>query len=158
MWIGVSNVGRQRIGLLAGLAAAWLAACGGATGTPEEEIRAWVRQGTEFVEAENRRGLVNMISTAYADGRGNTRDDLDDRFRLVFLRANNITLLTSIDEIRLHGDSAADVLLTVGMAGTDGGFLGIDADAYRFEMELERNGGDWQLIGARWGELGEEMR
>ncbi|MDX1499836.1 MAG: hypothetical protein R3176_08065 [Woeseiaceae bacterium] len=158
MWIEVSNMRRPVTGLAACVAATWLAACGGAAGSPEDEIRAWVRQGTEFVEAENRRGLVGMISTAYADGRGNTRDDLDDRFRLVFLRANNITLLTSIDEIRLHGDSAADVLLTVGMAGTDGGFLGIDADAYRFEMELERDGGDWQLIGARWAELGEEMR
>lgn len=157
MWIGVSER-RRRMALAAGLAASWLAACGGPAATPEDEIRAWVRQGTEFAEAENRRGLVGMIGPSYADGRGNTRDDLDDRFRLAFLRTNNITLITSIDEIRLHGDSAADVRLTVGMAGTDGGFPGIDANAYRFEMELVRTSGEWQLIGARWGELGEEMR
>ena len=44
------------------------------------------------------------------------------------------------------------------MASTNGNRLGFSADAYRFEMELERDGDDWLLISARWGGLGEPVR
>jgi hypothetical protein len=44
------------------------------------------------------------------------------------------------------------------MAGTNDGVLGFSADAYRFELELEKDGDDWQLIAARWGELGDEIK
>jgi hypothetical protein len=43
------------------------------------------------------------------------------------------------------------------MAGRNDGVLGFSADAYKFELELERDGNEWQLISARWGELGKEM-
>ena len=48
--------------------------------------------------------------------------------------------------------------MTVGMAGTNDSVMGLSADAYRFELELEKDADEWQLISARWGELGEEMR
>jgi len=43
------------------------------------------------------------------------------------------------------------------MAGQNDAVLGFSADAYRFQLELEREGDDWLLISARWGELGEEL-
>lgn len=139
------------------LAALFAAGCQEEADSPEAEIRAWVERGTDYAEAENRRGLVGMIAPSYADARGNNRDDIDDLFRLYFLRADNVTLLTRIEDIAVHGNSAADLVLTVGMAGTNVGVLGFSADAYRFEMELERDAGDWRLIGARWAELGDEV-
>ena len=63
-----------------------------------------------------------------------------------------------IDEIRIYGDSAAEVEMTVGMAGTNDGVLGFSADAYAFELELERDDDEWLLISARWGELGQELK
>jgi hypothetical protein len=78
--------------------------------------------------------------------------------RVYFLRQNNITLLTSIDEIRLYGDSAAEIDMTVGMAGTNDSVFGFSADAYSFQLELENDGDDWLLIAARWGEVGQELR
>ena len=112
----------------------------------------------ELAKEKNRRGLVQMISPDYTDARGNDRDAIEDMFRFYFLRAGDIALLTRIEELTVYGDSAADLLLTVGMAGRTDGVLGFNADAYRFEMELERDGDDWLLIGARWGELGEELK
>ena len=99
-----------------------------------------------------------MISPAYADARGNDRDASTNILRAYFLRMNTIELLTAIEEINVIGDSAAEMLLTVGMAGTHDGVLGFSADAYRFSLELEKDGDDWLLISARWGELGEELR
>jgi hypothetical protein len=135
-----------------------LAACGEPPTEPEAELRAWVAAGVKAAENKERRNLVGMISESYADGRGNERSDIENLLRLYFLRQNNIRLLPKIEEIMVYGDSAAKIVTTVGMAGTNDGVLGFSADAYRFELELEKDGDDWQLIAARWGELGDEIR
>lgn len=144
-------------GLTVLAACAWLAACGEAT-PPEEALRAWVARGAELAEQKDRRALVAMISPAYADARDNDRDDIENLFRVYFLRQHKVALLTRIEELRVIGETAAQLMLTVGMAGTNDGVLGFSADAYRFDMEFERDGDDWLLISARWGELGEELR
>lgn len=134
-----------------------LSACGGPEAGPEEQLRQWVSRGQAAVEAKERSDLVDMISPAYADSRGSDRGDIENMLRLYFFRQNSISLLTKIDEIRLYGETAAEIELTVGMAGTSEGVFGFSADAYRFELELESDDDDWLLISARWGELGEEL-
>ncbi len=125
---------------------------------PEEQIRRWITRGQVAAEQKQRGSLLDMISPAYADARGNERGDIENLLRFYFLRQNSITLLTSIEEIRIIGDSAAEVELSVGMAGSNDGVLGFSADAYNFALELELDGDDWQLISARWGEFGKELR
>lgn len=150
-----ATVGIQVMVILA-VCLALLGGCRGPEPGSEEQLRLWVKQGTQAVEARDRHELAGMISEAYADARGNGRDDIEILLRAYFFRQHSIKLLTSIDEVRLYGDSAAEIDLTVGMAGTNDGIFGFSADAYRFALELERNGGEWQLIAARWGELGDE--
>ena len=136
-----------------------LAACSSRQGVPEDEIREWLERGERLAGEEDRRGLIDMISPAYADARGNARDDLDDRFRLLFLRTEPMTLLTRVEEITVIDGSAAEVKLDVGMAGRDDlSALGYNASAYRFELELMHDGDAWQLISARWGEVGGQLR
>jgi hypothetical protein len=135
-----------------------LAACGGPASAPEEELRAWVADGVDAASAKERRRLVGMISSAYTDARGNERSDIENLLRVYFLRQHKIALLSNIEEITVYDDTAARVMLTVGMAGTNDGVLGFSADAYRFALELEKDGNEWLLIAARWGELGDELR
>ena len=135
-----------------------LAGCGGPSTPPEEAIRQWVSTAAVAAEARERRTLVGMISPAYSDARGNERSDIENVLRAYFLRVHSIELVTKVDAIRLYGDSAADVEVTVGMAGRNDGVFGFSADAYRFELELERGDEDWLLISARWGELGHELQ
>ena len=139
-------------------ALAVLAACGKPATEPEEELRAWVAAGVEAAENKERRELMSMISPAYADARGKEKDDIENKLRVYFLRQHSIALLPKIDEITLYDDTAAKVELTMGLAGTNDGVLGFSADAYRFELELEKDGDEWQLISARWGELGGEIK
>lgn len=134
-----------------------VSACSGSTTAPEEQLRQWLSEGAEAAEAKERRALVGMISPAYADPRGNDRDDIEGMLRFYFFRVNKVKLLTSIEEIRVFDDSAAEIDLTVAMAGTSDRALGFSAEAVKFQLELERDGDDWVLISARWGELGEEM-
>ena len=131
--------------------------CGGPEAGPEEQLRQWVSAGAQAAETRERGDFLDLISPAYTDSRGFDRDDIGDILRVHFLRQHSIKLLTKIDGIRLYGDTAAEVELTVGMAGQNDSVFGFSADAYRFQLELERDGDDWLLISARWGELGEEL-
>jgi len=133
-------------------------ACGDSPSAPEEELRAWVAAGVEAAENEERRALVDMISASYADTRGYGRDDIDKLLRAYFFRQSRISLLPRIEEITVYDTTAAKIVMTVGMAGTNDGVLGFSADAYRFAFELEKDTDEWQLISARWGELGDELR
>jgi len=135
-----------------------LSACGGSATDPEAALREWVARGEAAAEGKDRRGLLELISADYADSRGNDRDKIGDILRAYFFRQQSIALLTGIDEITFYDDTAAQVTLRVGMAGTNGGALGFSADAYQFELELQKPDDEWLLIGARWGELGGELR
>lgn len=144
--------------LLAVLAFCALPGCGDPPGSPEQAVRSWVEQGQLAAEKKDRRALVDMISPTYTDGRDYSRDDIENLFRVYFLRQHKVSLLTRIKDVRVYDDSAAELILDVGMAGTNDGVLGFSADAYRFEMELEKDDDDWLLISARWGEIGEDLR
>ena len=51
----------------------------------------------------------------------------------------------------LEGEDAARAVVHAGMVGRRTGAAlidGVDADLYRFELELVNEGGDWQIIGA----------
>ena len=133
-----------------------LVACGDPPTPPEDAVRAWVAEGQRHAEEKDRNGLMGLISPAYADARGNEPNDIENMFRYYFLRQNSIKLLSKIDDIRVFGDDAAEVDLTIGMAGTNDGTLGFSANAYNFEIELVRDGDDWLLISGRWGEVGDE--
>ena len=125
---------------------------------PEEAVRDWVERGQQAAEEKDRDALVDMVSPAYADARGNSRNDLENMLRVIFLRQKKIALLVRTEELNVYDDSAAQLTLQVGMAGTNENLLGFSADAYRFEMELERDGDDCLLISARWAALGENLR
>ena len=150
--------GLTRTLLTVGIVAFVAAGCGKPASAPEQELREWVATGVEAAENKERRKLMKMISTSYTDTRGNEHDDIDNLLRVYFLRQNSITLLPKIEEITVYDETAGKILMTVAMAGTNDGVLGFSADAYRFALELEKGGDDWQLISARWGELGDELR
>lgn len=135
-----------------------LFACGEPPAAPEQAVRAWIAGAEVEAESKDRAALMARIATSYSDARGYERADLDRLFRIMFLRQNAIALLVDIESITIHQETAADVVLKVAMAGSNNSMLGFSADAYRFELELQLEDDDWLLSGARWGELGNELR
>lgn len=145
--------------LMLSLTILFMAACGGgAPNDPEAELRNWVARGEQAAEEKDRGDLLALIAESYTDSRGNDRDSIGDMLRVYFFRQESIALLTTIDEITFYDDTAALMTVTVGMAGTNSSALGFRADAYRFEFELQKPDDEWMLIGARWGELGGDLR
>jgi len=144
--------------LLTALLAAALVSCGGAPGTTEQQLRAWVDRGHEAAESQDRGALMDMIAPTYSDARGNSRDDIENLFRFYFLRAKKVGLLVSIDDIAVFDETAAQVMLTVAMGATTESALGFNADAWEFELELEKSDGEWLLVSGRWNDVGNELR
>ena len=134
------------------MAAALLGACS-APSPPEEAVRAWLEAAETAVEERDRGRLIEMIAEHYVDAHGNDRDAVDQRLRLYFLRNRNILIASTIEELEIVGGTAAHVVLTAGLAGTDANAFGLRADAYRFDLELVEEDGEWLLIGADWSEL-----
>ena len=105
----------------------------------------------------DRRGLVAMVSDSYADARGNDRDAVSRLLGFYFLRQKSVILVMKIDSLTVIDETAAEILVTAAGAGTTTRSLGLNADAYQFSLELEKDDDKWMLIGARWGELGQEL-
>jgi len=143
---------------LTAITCAVLVACGGSAGGAEDQVRAWVDRGHEAAEKKDRGELVDMISPTYADARGNSRNDIENLFRFYFLRTNKVALLVNVDDIEVMDDTAAALILTVGMAATTDSALGFNADAYQFALELENDGDEWLLVSGRWNNFGGELR
>ena len=135
-----------------------LISCGGPAVGPEEALRTWVDDMELAAEDKDRGAMLEKISEAYADARGNTRKDLGETLLVYFLRQQSLAFVSTIDSILVSGETAAEILLTVAMVGTNEGSFGLSADAYRFELELENIDSEWFLIGAKWGELGRDLR
>jgi hypothetical protein len=134
-----------------------LSACGGPAAGPEAAVRQWVADAEAAAEDLDRRGLVAMVSENYADGRGNNRNAVDKLLRFYFLRQKSMALVMKIDKLTVIGETAAEVLVTAAGVGTTTRALGVNADAYQFALELEKDDDEWMLIGARWGEVGQEL-
>lgn len=135
-----------------------LVACAGPDAGPEDSLRLWVDEMQLAAADKDRSAMLDKISEAYADGRGNSRKDVGDILLLYFLRQQSVAFISTIDEIKVHGGTAAEILLTVAMAGKNEGTFGLSADVYNFELELDSVDSEWLLIGAKWGELGKDMR
>lgn len=144
--------------LITGLICVFLAGCGESYDGPEEAVRAWVEAAEGYAEEKDRGGLLKMVDENYTDARGNDHTQLSNLMRFYFLRQKSVGFVTNINNIQVMGDSAALVNLTVVMAGTNADMMGVRADAYNFELELENFDDEWKLIGARWGEVGGQMR
>lgn len=123
--------------------------------TPEEEIRALVREAEIAAEERQVGDFGRLISNQYGDGYGNNKDELLRMLRLQMIRNQVIYLLVRTGEIKVIDETSATAVVRVGMAGgpletfEDLGRLG--AELYRFDLELVKESGKWRIIRAGWG-------
>ncbi len=128
-----------------------LTACG--SEDPNTELRELIERTEVAAEERDTGHFRALVSDRYIDVRGNDRERLIDIVRGYFLTHQSLEVVTRIESIVLSGADAAEVTLLAGMLGrrTGASLLGgLDGQLYDIELELIREGGDWQIIGARW--------
>ncbi|MEO0996235.1 MAG: hypothetical protein AAFX58_01835 [Pseudomonadota bacterium] len=149
----------QARGLLLAMAAAAIVGCGGAAAGPEAEIRAWLDEAEAHAEDGALGKLAEFVDPAYTDARGNDQEMLVRQLRLYGLGGGQRELVVDVDAIEVHGDSAAEVAVSLLYASLPGDRLRLDAGRYAVTLELVRSGqGAWTVISSRWGRAGEALR
>jgi hypothetical protein len=130
--------------------AALIAAC--ATSDPEKEIRELLAAAELAAEQRDAGFFADVLDAAYRDARGNDRDEALRAVRGYFIANQRVELVSRVDEIAIEGVDAARAVVHVGMLGRRAGTAlveGLDADLYRFDLELVKGAGNWTIIGAR---------
>lgn len=147
------TVGQHLVLTLAALAAG----CG--ADDPDLAIRALLTQAEQAAEARDAGFFGDILGASYRDARGNDRDELLRTIRGYFIVNRRIEVVSRIDEVVLEGADAARAVVHAGVLGQRSGaewLGGMNADLYRFDLELVNHDGEWQIIGATWRrELGE---
>lgn len=122
--------------------------------SPEAEIRTWLAQAQAAAEQRDVSALRNLIAEDYVDKAGNDRKAIENLLRLQILRQQSIHLFTRVRTIEFPGPNRATVSVAAAMAGRPvaraDDLVGLSADLYRFDLSLERRGGEWRVQGAVW--------
>jgi hypothetical protein len=136
-------------GIASAVAAVLTTGCGASD--PEAEIRALLAAAEEAAEARDAGFFADALGAGYRDTRGHDRDELVRTLRGYFIANQRIEIMSRVDDIALEGADAARAVVHAGMVGQRAGaglIDGVEAELYRFELELVKDGGDWQIIGA----------
>jgi hypothetical protein len=126
-------------------------ATGCAADDPEAELRALLAAAETAAEARDVGFFGDVLAESYRDTRGNDREEMLRRLRGYFIANQRIEIVSRIDEIVIDGEGTARAVVHAGMLGRRTGaplIDGIDADLYRFELELVNAGRQWQVVRA----------
>lgn len=149
----VLQIGIVRSIMVVVLLSVLLASCGGDV-TPEEEVRSFVAAGEEAVETRDVGDLKNLISENYKDEHDRTRRDIVAVAARYLYANKNIHVLTRIDELTFPAPDNASLTIFAAMTGQNvsdlDALLNMQADLYRFDVELAREGKEWKLVRANW--------
>jgi hypothetical protein len=130
-----------------------LLGCSGDPESPEAQVRATLAEAEAAAEDRDVGFFEELLAEDYSDHRGRNRQEIINSTKFYFVRHQSIHVLSRIDSIEFPIPELAKVELVAGLAGRgkESSALDLEADAYRFELELRQDdAGDWRLIGASW--------
>ncbi len=145
-----------RITLLAALWAAGVACSPSEPITPEQQIDALVEAFEQAAEEKDLSAAMEAISESYRDPEGRTRQLLKALLVRHFLAHRTLGVMATLRHVEI-GEPAttarAEVLAAL-TATSDAEFSSlknIDADIYRFDLELAKEAdGEWRIVRAGW--------
>ena len=132
-----------------------LTACSDDTGTPEQQIRQLLADVETAVQQRSLDQVKPLVSAEYSDQWNGSRSAALRSLMFYFQGHQSIHLLTRVTEIQLAEDQQqARVIVYVGMAGkpVDNAqqLLALNADVYRFDIDLVADGKEWLVSSAQW--------
>ena len=131
------------------LATACALACSSAPSTPEDQIRAVLAELEASHDTQDEQRVDN------ADAQGNDKRAIAQLVAFHLLRNQSVYLLTRVSKIAITEPGQGSAEVFVAMAGTPiagpEALLGLRADLYRFDLQLENEpDGAWRILSAEW--------
>jgi hypothetical protein len=118
---------------------------------PEADVRELIAAAEDAAEARDVGFFSGVLAERYHDAHGNDRESMLRTLRGYFIANQRIEIVSRIDEVVITGDGTARAVVHAGMVGrrADATLIdGLDADLYRFELELVDDGDSWMVIRA----------
>jgi len=137
------------------LASILIAACNKDTSSPEQQIRSTILAMESAVEQRSLDNVKKRVSTDYKDEWNGSRRAALRSLMFYFQGHQSIHLITNISDIQIGEDgNRARAIVYVGMAGKpvekSESLIDINADLYRFDVDLIADGNEWLVTSARW--------
>jgi hypothetical protein len=132
--------------------------------SPEDEVRAQIRDAVAAAEQKSVGTLRDMLSEQYTDSEGRDKRAVEGLLRVHFLRNESLHFYTRIHSVTLPRPDRAEAVVVVAMAGvpiaSEEELAGLRADLHRFEIEFAREDRTWRVRRAAWqrAEPGEFLR
>lgn len=111
---------------------------------PDAELRQFVDETVMAVQARDTGYFRGIIAESYYDTAGSDRDRVIDLIRGFFLINARIDAQATIVEIEWSGSESAHLVLDTRIVGN------VRDVSPQLELELLRDGSQWQVIGASW--------
>jgi hypothetical protein len=134
------------------------AGCSKKPETPEERVRAMVKQAEGAAAEGDVSALRELVSDRFRGPGGQDKRALNGVLNYHFLRYGKVHTLTRIAELNVLGPGRAEVGLVVALAASPienvGAIPDLHADLYRFDWQLSEEDGEWRVTGADWRRAG----
>ncbi len=123
----------------------------------EAEIAGLVDGAVEAARTGDARALGELISDDYEDREGRDRRSMELLLRTLLGRYPYLVVVASGLEVQSISRGLATAEMTLNLAGRDGSRplpAALDADRLRLRLALRRDGKQWRVTRAEWGEAG----
>jgi hypothetical protein len=150
---------REHLTLAAALILLLLAGCA-RDDTPEQRVRAFVDRVAASAEARAWNDFDAYLAEDFSDRRGLTRREALGVVARYILAHRNIHVFQRVRQIEVRDARHARAVVLAALAGSPVGGPGdlarLDADLYRFELELADEGDGFRVRSAAWQPVGLE--
>jgi hypothetical protein len=152
---GTRQPGRTALRLALAALTLFVVTCREEDSSPEAAVRRTLAAIEAAARAKDLSEIVEHVSEAYADDRGNDRQAVRQIAAFHLLRNQSVHTLTRIRSVSFPDPGLADAEALVAMAGTAipvaDVLATVRADFYRFDVSLrEEEPGTWRVTSARW--------
>jgi len=133
----------------------FISACNKEASSPEQQIQNLVSTMETSVEQRSLDSVKKLIDSDYQDEWNGNRRAALRALMFYFQGHQSIHLLTRISDIQLSDDEkSATATVYVGMSGNRAeqseALIDLNADLYRFDIELIADDYDWLISSAKW--------
>lgn len=120
--------------------------------SPEENVKIVINNIESAIEGRTASGVFEHVSDSFIDHRGNNRKALMRIARVYFLRHQNISLISTIQDIQLIDDTTVTVEAAVLMGGTgsSGRLSELRADSQQVSAVFQLEKDNWKLVSISW--------
>ena len=114
----------------------------------EEQLRQLIEEMSDAMEEKDLAGVLGPISEQYQDKEGLGREAIRGFLFRQFRSRGGLSILLSPIAVQIEGDKASAEFEAAVLEGAKGSAIGlpVDGDALHFQVDFQKEDGEWKVI------------